>query len=243
MIASSIYAQETKEEIDAISTKSDITILNLILEGIDTDNYSKRLETIANEEGKTQAVALNILAECYFHGRGVERNHSKALDLYTKSANLGYKISYIALGHFYEKGIVVDKDEKKSITLYRQAAFAGWRDAYVHLGKCYLFGIGTEQNIETAINWLEKAANLGHDIATIWLGDIYYYYLEKYEIACEWYKKADDMKMAGGALGLGHCYRNGHGITKNEEKALEYYKKAYQAGLEEAKQYIDDILK
>jgi TPR repeat protein len=58
---------------------------------ITSKNGSQFIKMLKNEIQYDYYVAMNVLANCYYSGKGVSINKFKAIDLYRRSANLGFK--------------------------------------------------------------------------------------------------------------------------------------------------------
>ncbi|KAI9207704.1 uncharacterized protein BJ171DRAFT_472542 [Polychytrium aggregatum] len=100
------------------------------------------------------------LAECYNDGAGVDRDHTKAVELYRRLADRGIPQAQIALGRCYESGEGVDQDYDTAIEWYSKAADQGSEDGRLHivfLRAWFSFiGLGVEQSDEVAFNhWQE----------------------------------------------------------------------------------------
>jgi TPR repeat protein len=69
---------------------------------------------------------LNNLGVLYQWGRGVEKNPTKAVELYRKAVEVDNQLDAIFnLGHCYFIGEGVQKDEAKGLALWGEAADAG----------------------------------------------------------------------------------------------------------------------
>jgi TPR repeat protein len=167
------------------------------------------------------------LGICYYKGKGVIQNYSKAFKWFQKSANQGY-------------------DE--AFDLIQRCADQGNVDAQYWLGICYYKGEGAEQDFTKAFKWFQKSANQGYDEAfnfiqrcadrgnedaQYWLG-IYYYKSEgvkqNYNKAFKWFHKATNQGNIYGQYFLGTCYYNGHGVKRDYDKAFELFKRSADQG-------------
>ena len=88
------------------------------------DEIMKRVE--ANDPGP-----MLMLAQHYYIGeQGFPQDHTKAMELYTKSADLGCRMAHYDLGNIYhEQG-----DKKKENFHYEAAAMAGDEEAQFQIG-------------------------------------------------------------------------------------------------------------
>ena len=134
-----------------------------------------------------------------------DRDYAKALEFYTKSAELGYAKAQYQVGYMYRFGVGVKIDHKKAVEWYLKAANQGDARAQCHLGSEYKFG---------------KVNGLGKD---------------DYAEAVKWYSKAAEQGDALAQYFLGQMYHEGKGVEKDLKKAVEWYKKAAAQGEENAK--------
>ena len=63
---------------------------------------------------------------------------------------------------------------------------------------------------------------------------------EKYVAAAELYRKAADMGNKTAMNNLGMCYHNGQGVSRDEAKGIEWYKKAAAAGNEGSQKWLTE---
>jgi TPR repeat protein len=101
------------------------------------------------------AASIYFLANDYRHGtNSLQQDHAKAMELYVRAANLGYKKAQNNLGGIYHDG----GNLKKAKFHYEAAAMAG------HKGSRFNLGIleAQSRNIERAVKHLTIAASAGH---------------------------------------------------------------------------------
>lgn len=100
------------------------------------------------------ASAVYTLAEMYFHGRGVEQDYSRALELYRfayingRNPNIAFHI-----GEMYEYGYEVEIDNQTAINYYTGAAREGNVVAMNKLFLIYETGEIVEQDYDKAAHW------------------------------------------------------------------------------------------
>jgi hypothetical protein len=99
--------------------------------------------------------SIFLLAGSYYHGKiGLQQDHTKAIELYTKAAGLGSSKAHCALGvHYYKGG-----DLKKAKFHYETAAMAGHEVARTNIGVME----SQSGNLERAIQHWMIAASSGH---------------------------------------------------------------------------------
>ena len=224
--------------------------------------YSKAFELIKNtldclsekdcrmqDDLQVIARANYSLAEIYWDGKkGVPNSSAKAIDLFSKSAELGYPRAYTRLciiywkNHetdkareylekarelkdpesFYQLGLLYDQLGKPdSAQMFQKAAVCGWGEGMLKWGECLYLGKGIRKDAQQAIKWFERA-----------------------------YENDID----GAAYYLGRCYAEGKGIIQNIDKAKDlfdeelkkrnsYYKSALEAKTNIQKQAEGEIAK
>lgn len=161
-----------------------------------------------NRYSNNNSEILYELGICYKNGDGVEKNESKAFELFQESLNMKETISsQLELALCYKDGIGVETNEKKSMKLFYKLA---------RLIKCKCNCINKQIVINNLISYYEKyeintvlSMKKLHNLA-------YYYYIDKnYEKAFERYEDAAYNDYAPGQYGLFWCYFKGIGVEKN----------------------------
>jgi tetratricopeptide (TPR) repeat protein len=123
------------------------------------EDLMKRVE--ANDPG-----AIYFLADSYRHGfNGLQQDQTKAKELYTRAAGLGYIMAHNQLGGIYDEG----GDLKKAKFHFEAAAMAGYDVARYNIG-CMEAKSG---NMERAIKHWMIAASAGHYTSMHQLRDLF----------------------------------------------------------------------
>ncbi|EJK64162.1 hypothetical protein THAOC_15131, partial [Thalassiosira oceanica] len=116
----------------------------------------------ADEEGPHEVGGgrLPNLPAAYEYGQhGLEKNVTRAVELYERAADLGLKEAHFGLGVLYAEGKEVAKDMDKAMGHYETAAVCGHVSARNNLG-CEE---GEARNYELALQHMVIAASLGHE--------------------------------------------------------------------------------
>lgn len=113
------------------------------------------------------------IAECLYHGRGIEKNLSEAILFFQKAAEAGLPYAEYALGFCYENAHGVEKDPFKAFSWYERAAQHAHTESMRCLADCYLYGFGVNEDAGVAVEWYIKAADSGNAIALRQLGVCY----------------------------------------------------------------------
>ena len=105
-------------------------------------------------------LAILHLGDKYRFGEcGLEKDMTRAVELYERAAELGVKVAHYALGCLYNEGTDVEKDTDKAIRHYETAAMLG------HVSSRYNLGCEEENagNCDLALQHWVIAAKLGHE--------------------------------------------------------------------------------
>jgi hypothetical protein len=115
----------------------------------------EKVEEVMKRVEANDPASINLLANNYLHGHeGLQQDRTKAIELYTKAAGLGFGDSHYQLGSLYYKG----GDMKKANFHHEAAAMAGHEVARNWLG-----GMETKSGtLERAIQHFTIAASAGH---------------------------------------------------------------------------------
>ncbi len=199
-------------------------------QSIDYENYN---DALLEKAQSGDAKAQNSLGECYYHGHGVTKDYSEAVNWFRKAAQQGNADAQFKLGACYEEGLGVTQDYNEAVKWYRKAAEQGFAAAQKSLGECYEYGYGVAKDINQAVEWYRKAAELGYADAQDRLGYCYYSgegVTQDYNEAVKWFRKAAEQGYAPGQHILADCYEKGNGVTKDINQAVEWYRKAARQG-------------
>lgn len=149
--------------------------------------------------------ALNSIGICYLNGIGKKVSEVKAIEYFEKAANSNYVYAHNNLGKIYEKKGKLEEAYKHY--LFSANLKESW--ASNKLGQWYLFGLYIEENHKKAYNYFNQALDVPMNILNYWA----YYNLARY-----FYKE-------------GNYEAN---IEKDINKAIDYFEKCKDHGIEEA---------
>uniref|UniRef100_A0A4W6C1G3 DAP3 binding cell death enhancer 1 n=1 Tax=Lates calcarifer TaxID=8187 RepID=A0A4W6C1G3_LATCA len=168
-------------------------------------------------------------------------DYKEAFTCFLAAAQQGYSKAQFNVGVCYEKGRGVGKDREKALYYYQQAATGGHAQAQYRYAKLLLTS-GGQQSLEvldTVIDLLQQAAAAGLTKAQVCLASVY-----SQESVRDWSKSVQYLKMAAESgddaalLFLGQCYESGLGVQQNLRIAIEFYRRAAQAGNRQAKSLL-----
>jgi len=103
----------------------------------------------------------NLGAKYHFGQYGLEKDVTRATELYERAAQLGVSDAHYNLGVTYDEGTEVEKDTDKAFRHFEAAAMCGHVKARYNLG-CKEYKDG---NCDLALQHVLMSAKLGHDIS------------------------------------------------------------------------------
>ena len=183
-------------------------------------------------------VCYKIAGLCYYFGKGTKQNNFLAFTCYKEGALLGDKTCIHNLGFCYYYGIGIDVDFKEAVKYYKKASKQNFSLSLYALGLCYRHGHGVEIDLNKSYELIKRAADENYSQAMSELGRMYV--LGEYvdydsDLGYYYSKSAADMNNKYGLYYTGVCYESGVGTKIDIETALDYYEKASDAGLQNAK--------
>ncbi|KAM8733786.1 death ligand signal enhancer [Acanthopagrus schlegelii] len=169
------------------------------------------------------------------------KNYEEAFTCFLAAAQQGYSKAQFNTGVCYEKGRGVTMDKEKALYYYGQAAVGGHTQAQYRYAKLLLTSRGPQslEELNTAISLLEQSAAAGLIKAQVCLASVY-----SQEPVRDKSKSVRYLKMAAKSgddtalLFLGQCFESGFGVQQNLRTAIEYFKRAAQAGNKQAKSLL-----
>ena len=192
---------------------------------------------------------------CYVEATRIERSSpEEAFRLYKKSVELGYLPAHARIGWYYERGLGTKVDRKAAFTHYKLAYEAGDKRAIESLGRCYARGIGVAFNFDEAAKLLSVAREMGsqsadkelyriyenkkrHMVRSLYSTAMELYYNKKYDIAVGMLEVCMNLGLGDATYSIGCLYEFGITTAPDRKTALRYYKKAYEQGFSDPRQY------
>lgn len=242
------YLDKAKEsEIKDVAADAYLDLAYMYLSGeygIDRDTdkaiscYKKAMEI---KPGNTGFCNIQI-AEIYLFmddSINADTYYKKALNYFTKSADMGNVESINWAGYCYQYGIGCEINYEKAMDYYRKAADMNIPDAFCNVGYLYEYGNGNvKQDYNKAYEWFKKAADMNYAEAMLAIGDMYFkgeYALKAdgmpdYNTARTWYEKALECGYIGAYNSLGNMYEKGLGANEDYDKAYEMFLSSAEFG-------------
>ena len=191
----------------------------------------------------------------YIEATGLERTDpDQAFILFKRSVDAGYLPAHARIGRYYERGIGTKADRRAAFRHYLTAYESGDKRAIESLGRCYARGIGTEFNFRRASELLGAAREMGshsadrelyriyenkkrHMIRSLYSTATRLYFNKKYDLAREMYEVCMQLGLGEATYSIGCLYEFGITTDPDRKTALRYYKKAFEQGYTDERQY------
>ncbi len=203
----------------------------------------------ASEKG--YAFAMQNLANKYRYGNGVDRNVDEALKWYRRSAEMGNPASQYTLADILFDGYITTQNETEGLDWLRKAADQNYAEALNRLGVFHYRGKYVQQDYAKAFEYQRKAVDFDNDNITA-INNIAYLYRygegvsKNYVEAIRYYQLAadkDEDVRASNLCKIGMMYyEGGYGISKDTEKAKEFFTKSAELGDSDAQFNIGFML-
>lgn len=157
----------------------------------------------------------------------IEKDISKAIELYEKACKLGEDSACATLGNLYKDGKYVKQDYSKAFDYSQKACLSNKNSGGCEtLGYMYQHGVGVKQNFVKSAFYYQKACELSNQDSCFQLGEILFNGkgIEKdIKLALISYMKSCELTNANACIKLGFIYENGIGVYKDLNRAKNYY--------------------
>lgn len=191
----------------------------------------------ADEENPHALHELAILYEGTENPGAVQRDESRALQLFTQGAKLGYRSSQFRLGQAWEYGLLgCPIDARNSIIWYTRAAAQGEHNSELALSGWYLTGAeGILEHSDTeAYLWARKAASSQPPVAKALFALGYFTEVgigcvRSLEGAGAWYGRAASFGFTKAQERLDELKKGGARVQKNRERLSRSNQKQTEA--------------
>jgi len=221
------WIEETTNTFFAPDWIAEVALLFELSKGLKL-NSERALKCFEASRKYSNTNAMYKLGQMYFLGDNIGKEVQRGIDYYREAANAGMHRAESSMGWLYANGkIGSEPDFEKAADWYLRAMKGGDLIATNNLGSQYENGQGVEQNMAEAIRLYHLAASKGFLQSMVNLGDIYFFGENgiplDYEKALSWYEAPARNGDVTSALNMGFAYQYGHGVSKDEDTAVEYY--------------------
>ncbi len=161
-----------------------------------------------------------------------------AFALYEQAARAGNVEAEFATGRAYQTGRGVTPDAALATAWYRAAALSGLASAQTSLGFAYQTGLGIARDYDAAALWFSRATAQSDPAAAMALGYLYIYgqgVPQDLPHGVALFSQAAAHNFGPAFLALGFCYAQGLGVAQNLSLAAQYFLRADQSGVPQAK--------
>jgi TPR repeat protein len=181
---------------------------------------------IENANPSVKSGVMGRLGRMYRDGKGVEKDLDKAIEWMRKAAKRNTVWESELINMLWKRGTPDDLAELKSVV--ENGAAEGKAYAFLWIGRMYRDGKGVEKDLDQAIEWMRRAAEEKYGWSRNELVDM----LSKRGTPEDIAEMKDVAEKAAGegdigAMGrLGRMYRDGKGVKKDLDRAIEWIRKA-----------------
>jgi len=187
---------------------------------------------IKGKEAGDVLAALNVAYSLPKNSDERNRICSELFENILKLSEDGDIFAQNELGDMYLYGYGIKEDEEEGMKWLKKSAKAGNWGTMHKLGNKYYNGYGVPKNYLKALKLYREVYDLENSAsgsAANAIGNIHYNE-KNYSEAIKWYKKGIEKTLDWAYYNLANCYYYGNGVRKDELKALDLYKKAYDLG-------------
>ena len=210
-------------------------------------NFKSCIKFYESRAKQSDSLSQFRLGYIYLNGLGIKKDIEKALELFKKSAELGYSDSEYQLGKHYRA--IADFGE--SLKYFEKSACKGNLKSLYKLGEIYQYGFNAvSKDYKKSIEYYIKSAEFGYNEANIKIDSFVENYKgskkqnnydddnkneeenieQVYATFWEYFEKLAEKENAFALYRLGQMYENGLGIGLYNKKAFVLYKKSAERG-------------
>lgn len=187
------------------------------------------------------AASYNNLAALFDDGLGVDEDRQEASRLYEKAADLGHPSAALELGDRYRTARGKTRDYDKAMSFYEMAYKLGNMEAAAKIAWLFDKALGVPEDDAIAKKWYKIAAQ--SDVA--WANNnigVLYKEEKNYSLAKQAYERALELgNERYPNWNLAKLYENGWGVTRDYDRAEEFYRVAIAAGHPDAQSELGDL--
>ena len=237
--------------IKVLAEKGDVSKqLELAQKYLECKNYDESFKWYELASAQDNAEAICGLGICYQNGYGIEKDETRAFQLFLKASEMGLLEAQFQLAEAYHFGKGILRDDKKAMDLYYKTAQKGHCISEFMIGEHLMhthttldiansFVTTSKRDTIKAFDWFIKSAKQGYHPAQRRIGAFYETgtdpCVRNVGKAIEWYQKAAEQENSKAIFALGRLYANGiDEKNPDNNRAFEYYLQAANMNLPEA---------
>jgi TPR repeat protein len=211
--------------------------------------WAKKAAELSSENGKVE------LAICHFTGTGTSVNYSEAYRIFKEVERFRNVRALLYLGDMYTHGVGIRSDIPKAVDYFKKATKTSGslfvyenEEVYKSMAYSRLAGLYFQSSPFDAMNFAAAALELDPNNAEAYrngaLGMLHPSWEKRAEkegyhaLAFQNLNRAVELGDLVAHYYLGECYRKGIGVKKSRKQAKIHYRKAAQAGIQEANEYL-----
>ena len=212
------------------------------------EKYDESFKWYERASAQDNVEGICRLGICYQKGYGVEKDETRAFQLFLKSSEMGSLEAQFQLAEAYHFGKGILRDDKKAMDLYYKTAQKGHSISEFMVGLYYMLNRGeisntlsitSKRDTVIAFDWFLKSAKQGYHPAQRRIGAFYETgtdpCVRNVGKALEWYQKAAEQKNPLALFAMGRLYANGiDEENPDNSRAFDYYMQAANMNLREA---------
>ncbi|MFT3781239.1 MAG: TonB family protein [Nibricoccus sp.] len=187
----------------------------------------------AGAEGSGKADANQLAEAKALYQRGLEHEAKRELEqaraAFSAAAKLGHAEALFRSGFYAEGGIGGEVDVSAARSFYEKAGEAGYVDAYAAAALMYITGEATPPDRKVAAEYIEKGLRAG-SVEALFLKGVTTLDSDL-SGAVDCIRRAAEKGSANAQQLMARLYRDGIGVPKDEQKALEWARLAAASGL------------
>ncbi|MDR2126238.1 MAG: hypothetical protein LBP63_05360 [Prevotellaceae bacterium] len=232
----SIYTKESKTDNNAMNDLGYLYLncfywLGSSQEAAEYNLYWKKALACFEKAAKqNNTVAMRNLALMYRRGLGIkQKDVVKAIELYTKAAELGDSDAMTELAALYLGNEHTDYEKAKALS--KKAAEQGNSNALCETGWMFTEGIGVSQNYAVAMDYYVEAANKGNTTALNAIANAYkngYGINRNYTEAFNLYMKSAKQDDRDAMYEISNMYLTGLGVEKDFFEAMNWRRRMFE---------------
>lgn len=202
---------------------------------------------------------LTALGDCFFYGRGVQKDREKGLKYYAKAYEHSDSEGAYRLACWYEGIQSNAQNLNKAAQYFEKAAEWGCVPACYKIGKCYELGRGVKYDLHRAFNWYMRGADQNYIPAIMQVASYYQtgkYVPEDRKKWQEWVERAAKLGDSSAQYKLAEHYEHEGSIYLAEvldkpdreiepalAEAIRLYKQSAAQGYSMAKNGLESLRK